>query len=166
MVNESQSNLMAKYFTKYTMMLLITMCVLTTSGCTKDPVKEKWIGHYSFPSHPEKFPLYVDIVINGEAVRGKAIDGNREIATVTGTLKNGYYELLLHPMKHGENKKQDVWYKGNRNGNHIIGEWEHVVGAGGPWNATLTTLGVNEAIKPYIKPCKKVEDKSNNCENA
>ena len=78
---------MTTYFTKFVMTLFFIICVLLTTGCSKEPVKEKWIGHYLFPSHPEKFPLYVDIVITGEAVRGEAIDGNRELATVSGTLK-------------------------------------------------------------------------------
>ena len=150
---------------------LLLICVAVSGGCTKEPVNEKWIGYYSFPSHSEKFPLYVEIIIKGESINGTAIDGNNEKATVTGTLKNGYYSLLLHPEKHGKNKSQDVWYKGNRKGNNIIGEWEHVVGAGGPWNAAITTLDPVEAIKPYIKPCKEVENtniesESNNCENA
>ena len=141
------------------------------SGCTQEPISEKWIGYYSFPSHTVKFPLYIDIVIYSEAVNGTAIDGSNDKAIVTGTLKDGYYSLLLHPEKYGKNTDQDVWYKGSRSDNNIVGKWVHVAGPSGPWNATLTTLGPVEAIKPYIKPCKKAETKgnhieSNNCENA
>ena len=149
----------------------LVVCVAVMVGCSKEPISERWIGYYSFQSHPVKFPLYVDIVIEGESVHGTAIDGSNEKAAVTGTVIDGYYSLLLHPEKHGNNKGQDVWYKGSRNDNNIVGEWVHVVGPSGPWSATLTTLGPVEAIKPYIKPCKKAETKGNhsesdNCENA
>jgi len=139
---------------------LLGLCLLSTAlllGCSEETISEKWIGHYSYPGSDVKFPLHVDIQIQGRKVKGVAFDGNMEEASVSGSVENGSYSLLLHPLKHGENKSQDVYYRGKRSGNTIVGEWEHVVGAKGAWVSSLTVLGPTEAIKPHKFPCETIQ---------
>ena len=123
-------------------------------SCSRATINEKWIGHYSFPGSEIEFPLHVSIQINGAQVTGIALDGNMEEAIISGTFENGMYDLLLHPSKHDESKDQDVHYREIRSGDEIVGEWEHVAGAKGPWISKLTDLDAAEAIKMLNKPCE------------
>jgi hypothetical protein len=148
------------------LLLTIFFLVIFITGCSKTTVNEKWIGHYSFPGNEIEFPLHVNIQVNGTRVTGIAIDGNMEEATISGSVEDGMYDLLLHPVKHGESKSQDVYYRGRRSGDEIVGEWEHVVGAKGPWVSKLTDLDAEEAIKILTGPCEPDNAaNSNSCAN-
>ena len=136
------------------------LCLLTLTllfGCSKEVTSEKWIGHYMFTGKDIQFPLHIDIQIQDGKVRGVAFDGSMEKATVTGAMENGSYELLLHPVKHGENTTQDVYYRGKRTGDSIVGEWEHVVGVTGPWVSKITDFEPAEAIEQYRIPCEDIK---------
>ena len=145
--------------------LFLLLGILSFS-CLAEDVNENWIGHYSFPGSDIGFPLYISIQISGTQVSGTAVDGNKELATVSGTAANNSYDLLLHPLKHGDNKDQDVRYKGKRSGNEIAGEWVHVVGPRGPWTSKLTDLNAEEAIEVLQGQCKGAQLVENNeCDN-
>ena len=145
--------------------LFLTLAILSFN-CSAEIVNEKWIGHYSFPNSDIEFPLHISIQIRGSQVSGTAIDGNMEEATVSGTVVSNEYDLLLHPIKHGDSKNQDVRYKGKRSGDEIAGEWIHVVGPRGPWISGLTDLNAKEAIKVKQEPCKNAHlAKGNECDN-
>lgn len=124
--------------------------IILIFGCSKEIVSEKWIGYYLYPGSDIQFPLYLDIQIQDGTVQGIAFDGSMEKAAITGTVENGSYVLLLHPVKHGEQKNQDVYYRGKRSGDTItiVGEWEHIVGVTGAWASNRTELGPTEAIEP------------------
>ncbi|MEW8291521.1 MAG: hypothetical protein AB2672_13415 [Candidatus Thiodiazotropha endolucinida] len=126
-------------------------------SCSNEVKNEKWIGYYKFEGNEIQFPLHLDIQIQDEKVKGLAFDGSMEKATVAGTVKDGFYELLLHPVKHGEKTNQDVHYRGKRTGDAIVGEWEHVVGVKGPWVSNITNNGPREAMEPYRIPCEDVK---------
>lgn len=128
--------------------------VLTmTVGCQETPRSERWIGTYSFPNDSTKFPLYLEITVDGARVSGRAFDGSMEEATVSGTVNGEKYELLLHPLKHGTSSAQDIHYRARRAKDSLVGEWEHVVGVKGPWAATSTDLAAKEALKLHAPPC-------------
>lgn len=146
--------------------LLLPFALILVLSCSTETVNENWIGHYSFPGHEIDFPLHMSIQIKGKEVSGLAIDGNMEEATISGTIENGSYELLLHPVKHGDSKEQDVHYRGKRTGNEIVGEWEHVVGAKGAWVSKLTSLQAEEALKGFDASCKTEQaDNKKGCKN-
>lgn len=133
------------------------MCalVLTTMlGCQEAPQSERWIGTYSFPSDSTKFPLYLDITIEGARVSGRAFDGSMEEAAVSGTVNGDKYDLLLHPLKYGTSSEQDIHYRAQRAKDSLRGKWEHVAGAKGPWTATITDLAAKEALKFHALPCE------------
>lgn len=130
---------------------------ISISSYAGEAVDEKWIGHYMYQGSDIKFPLHIEISIKDGKANGVAFDGSMEEATVTGTVKDGAYDLLLHPIKHGSNASQDVYYKGNRSGNTITGRWVHVVGVTGPWVSTITSLSPKEAIEKYKLPCEMTE---------
>ena len=149
-----------------TLQTLFLILAILSFNCSAEVVNEKWIGYYSFPSSDIEFPLHISIQIRGTQVSGTAMDGNMEEATVSGTVVSNVYDLLLHPIKHGENKNQDVRYKGKRSGDEIAGEWIHIVGPRGPWISRLTDLNAEEAIKVKQEPCKRAHlAKSNECDN-
>jgi hypothetical protein len=132
--------------------IILGLClstILILLAYPEEAFSEKWIGHYMYPGHDDKFPIYLDIRIQGVEVEGESFDGNMERATVTGSVENGFYNLLLHPVKHGDKTNQDVYYRGKRTGDSINGEWEHVVGVTGPWVSTITALGPEKALEPY-----------------
>lgn len=134
--------------------VMCAFVMTTTAACQEAPRSEKWIGTYSFPNNSPKFPLYLDIKIEGTRVSGRAFDGSMEEATVSGTVDGERYELLLHPLKHGTSAAQDVYYRGRRTKDSIEGSWEHVVGAKGPWTATVTRLAAKEALELHAPPCE------------
>lgn len=132
------------------------MCALVmtmTLGCQEAPRSERWIGTYSYPNNPMKFPLYLDIKIEGARVSGRAFDSSMEEASVSGTVDGERYELLLHPLKHGTSSGQDIHYRARRAKDSLTGEWEHVVGVKGPWIATVTDLAAKEALELNAPPC-------------
>jgi hypothetical protein len=138
-------------------MLIYLVASAFLLGCTNGPLSEKWLGHYSFPNNDVEFPLYLSIHIEGARVSGMALDGSMEQAVITGSVREGRYELLLHPLKHGNDKSQDVHYRGKRTGDRIVGEWEHVAGVRGPWSSEITDLDAEEAIRLIRPPCKESE---------
>lgn len=140
--------------------------VMPLSVCADEVISEKWIGHYMYTGSDIKFPLHIEITIKGKEAHGVAFDGSMEKATVSGTVANGMYVLLLHPVKHGNSTNQDVYYKGKRVGNTINGKWEHVVGVSGPWTSSITNLGPEEAIEKYKLPCEVANiDANKGCGN-
>lgn len=82
-----------------------TMCALvlmTVVGCQDAPRSERWIGTYAFPNDSTKFPLYLDIAVEGARVSGRAFDGSMQEAAVSGTVNGDSYDLLLHPQARAE----------------------------------------------------------------
>jgi hypothetical protein len=146
--------LILKYFTLTLTCLLIGIVALVLAACEEAPKSERWIGVYSFPNDSTKFPLYMNITIEGGKVSGRAFDGNMEEASISGKAKDGSYSLLLHPIKQGSSVKQDIYYRGKRSNDVIVGKWEHVVGVKGPWNATATELSPKEALKLHEISCE------------
>jgi|SRR5213083_612775 len=124
-------------------------------ACEEGPKSERWIGVYSYPNNSMKFPLYLDITVKGRDVSGRAFDGNMEEAAVSGRVEGAQYSLLLHPLKQGSSTGQDIHYRGKRSEDSIVGEWEHVVGAKGGWNATTTELPPAPALKLHALPCER-----------
>ena len=151
-----------KSFQTIALISLLAIAIQDLAGAI-DVKEEKWIGYYLFPGHNVKLPLYLELKIKGNNVSGSAVDGSDEVASVVGTIENGNYELLLHPLKHGSSKEQDVWYRGNRRNNLIEGKWVHVVGASGPWYSELTELNAEEALRPYKTTCENVEKLIGGC---
>jgi hypothetical protein len=123
-------------------------------GCEQAPRSERWTGAYSYPNNSLTFPLYLDLTVKGEHVSGRAFDGNMEEAAISGTVNGAQYSLLLHPLKQGASSAQDIYYRGKRAEDGIVGEWEHVVGVKGRWTATTTELGPKEALKLHASPCE------------
>ena len=132
---------------------VLAFVTLLLVGCDNPQISERWIGFYSFPNDDKKFPLYMDLKIEDGIVTGNALDGNMEEATVGGTVEGESYSLHLHPVKYGSNTNQDVYYRGVRSNDSIVGEWQHVVGVKGSWNANMTGLAPKEAMKPYEVAC-------------
>ena len=110
--------------------------------------------HLFVPERFNEVSALSDIKVEGARVSGRAFDGSMEEAAVSGTVTAERYELLLHPLKHGTSSEQDVHYRARRAEDALAGEWEHVVGAKGPWTATITDLAANEALKLHAPPCK------------
>lgn len=135
-------------------LLLMCFLIMFAGGCSRAPVNEKWIGHYSFPGSEIEFPLHVSIQLKAKQVTGLAVDGNMEKASISWSIETGMHDLLLHPSKPGESKNQDVYYRGKRSGDEIAGEWEHVAEAKGPWSSKNTDLDAAQAIKMLSKPCE------------
>lgn len=130
------------------------LALATMAGCQDSPRSEKWIGTYSFPNHSTKFPLYLDIRVEGKRVSGRAFDGSMEEAAVSGSVNGDQYDLLLHPLKHGTSSEQDVHYRARRAEDSLVGEWEHVIGVRGPWAASITALAAKDALKLHTPPCE------------
>jgi hypothetical protein len=146
---------MHKSFSSIVNFILLISVGLLLSSCEKAPSTELWIGTYTFPTDSPDFPLYMELTIQGGVVSGLAFDGTLEDASVIGTIEENYYSLLLHPVKHGSNRDQDVTYRGQRSGDMIVGEWVHVVGASGPWKAQLTNKSLHEAMEFHRPPCSR-----------
>ena len=132
--------------------LFISLGLLLTS-CKNEITTEVWVGTYAFPKDSADFPLYMQLNVHRGVVSGRAFDGSLEEASIDGTIKQGYYSLILHPLKHGSNQEQDVTYRGQRSGNTINGEWVHTVGVSGPWKALITHMSLNEAMEDSRPPC-------------
>jgi hypothetical protein len=124
-------------------------------SCEESPKSERWIGVYSYPNNSTKFSLYLDLTVKGRDVSGRAFDGNMEEATVSGRVDGTQYSLLLHPQKQGSSTGQDIHYRGKRSEDSIVGEWEHVVGVKGSWNAATTELPAGPALKLHALPCER-----------
>lgn len=126
--------------------------------------REKWIGHYEAPGVDVEFPVFMELAISAGVVSGRSADST-EVATVKGTVDGDKYELLLHPLDEGESTDQDIYFRGTRTGDIITGEWEHVVGVGGPWTARITELDEREALQLYQSPCEdeKVAESKPSC---
>jgi len=121
------------------------LAIAVLGGCEER--SEKWVGTYSFPNDSTKFPLYLDLVVKGEQISGRAFDGSMEEAAVSGSVRGEQYELLLHPLKQGASTGQDIHYRGKRAKDTVVGEWEHVVGVKGTWTATITALAAKDALQ-------------------
>ena len=128
------------------------------AGCGEIEREERWLGHYHLPGVAEEFPIYLHLSIHGGEVLGNAVDGNLEEATILGVVEERKYELLLHPTKHGDHRGQDVYYRAQRTGDSLVGEWEHVVGATGEWEAELTDLSQAAAESVFAAPCNEATD--------
>ena len=133
---------------------IFALVLAIMAGCQGSLRSERWIGIYSFPNHSTKFPLYLDITVEGKRVSGRAFDGSMEEAAVSGTVDGDQYELLLHPLKHGTSSEQDIYYRARRAKDSLVGEWEHVIGVKGPWVASITELAAKEALKLHTPPCE------------
>ena len=129
--------------------------IVLMAACVEEPKSERWISVYSYPNDSTKFPLYLEITVKGGHVLGRALDGNMNEGTISGSVDGSSYSLLLHPLKQGSSSDQDIRYKGDRSKDSIVGEWTHVVGVKGPWTAMSTELGPKEALAPYKLPCKR-----------
>jgi len=128
--------------------------IVLMAACVEEPKSERWISVYSYPNDSTKFPLYLEITVKGGHVLGRALDGNMNEGTISGSVDGSSYSLLLHPLKQGSSSDQDIRYKGDRSKDSIVGEWTHVVGVKGPWTAMSTELGPKEALAPYKLPCE------------
>ena len=126
-------------------------------GCEEATKSERWIGTYLYPNHTMEFPLYMEITITGGRVSGRAFDSTMDEATISGSVEGAAYSLLLHPLKHGASKEQDVHFRGTRSNGSITGEWEHVVGVKGKWTASKTDLAPMEALNLYALPCDEAK---------
>lgn len=133
---------------------ILGLVLAMMAGCQDSPRSERWIGTYSFPNHSTKFPLYLDIRVEGKRVSGRAFDGSMEEAAVSGTVNENEYDLLLHPLKQGTSSEQDIHYRARRAKDSLVGEWEHVIGVRGPWAASITELAAKEALKLHPPPCE------------
>lgn len=142
-------NLLASIFG---FILFISLGVLLAS-CKKELDTEIWVGTYAFPTDSPDFPLYMELNVQRGVVSGRAFDGSLEEALINGTIKQDYYSLLLHPLKHGSNRGQDVTYRGQRSGDTINGEWIHTVGGSGPWQARITHMSLSEAMEASRTSC-------------
>lgn len=143
------------YFNHLLTVTAFCVALLLFSGCDNPKIDEKWIGFYTYPNDETKFAFYMDLTIEDGVVTGRAWDGNMEEAIIGGTIDGGSYSLTLHPEKQGKSKSQDLYYRGIRVKDSIVGEWEHVVGVIGSWNATVTDLAPADALKLYQLPCPK-----------
>jgi len=134
---------------------LIAFLVLALSlinACGNQTRYERWVGHYKFPESDVEFPFYMELVISGKKVTGRSVDPS-DVATIRGSLLGEHYELLFHPLDQGDSTDQDIYFRGTRRVDDIVGEWEHVVGVVGPWSAKLTELEEIEALDLSGLPC-------------
>lgn len=135
--------------------LSILIASLLIGGCVSHDRTEHWIGYYQYPGVEDRFSIYMEFSIRNGMVSGLATDSSG-LADIKGTFVAGHYELLLHPMNQGGSVEQDVWFRGVRSRDTIVGEWEHVVGVSGHWAASITDLEAESALRLERLPCDEV----------
>lgn len=131
--------------------------VFLSANVCAETINEKWVIEYSFTSGKEFPQAYIDININDGKIVGTANDLENDSASVSGSVSGMTYNFIIHPLRHGDSKGQDIEFVGIKNGSKISGQWAHAVGVKGVWSAYKTSKNAEKALKKYKKPCDKAK---------